>query len=191
MPSLQAFELAASQIPATYTPALLTVTGTLLAAAFTSVIAQYFFTPVLEARKQRLLDRSRAATATVEKLREMQFWLEAMQSRLRMRDSFGHEKQREQFDERAVEFDALLSLAHAGLSQKYTTLAFRTQLIAEVYALIYDPAEQEIDTMVELLSHTIGALDPVNLPWSRAKHCARGRRTADKFEQSDAWRINA
>lgn len=176
MPSLHAFELVTSQIPATYTPALLTVTGTLLAAAFTSVIAQYFFAPTLEARKQRLLDRSVAAATTVDKLREMQLRLEMAQMAHSMDEKRLMLKHKAQFDALALEFDALLSLAHSGLSSKYTALALQTQMTGEIFTMLDDPAEGQLKDVLRLLTHSIRALDPANLPWTRAFHRVKGQK---------------
>lgn len=170
-------------MPDSYIPSLMTVGGTLLAAAFTSVIAQYLFAPALEARKQRLLDRSRAAATTVERLREIQFWLEVTLMHMRIGDSH-YELQRAKFDERATEFDALLSLAHSGLPTKYTTLALNTQLVTDVYSLLDEPNEKQIDAMVRLIAHTIGALDPVNLPWTRSWHCRKGLKAGERILDS-------
>lgn len=80
--------------PADYTPTLLTVSGTLLAAGFSTVIAQYFFAPTLEARKQRILDRSKVACETVDVLQAMYFQLEVLQmKRFQLKDRFGFERQ--------------------------------------------------------------------------------------------------
>lgn len=164
-------------VSADYTPSLLTVAGTLIAAGFTSVIAQYFFAPTLEARKQRILDRSKVACETADVLRAMYFQLEVLQmKRFQLKDMFGFERQELKLQELSAKFDAALSLSNAGLKEKYTTLALKAQFAAELFNMLNRPESKDFEPLMKLLHHTMTALDPANLPWVRAYHCWRGKR---------------
>ena len=173
----------APAVPVDYTPTLLTVSGTLLAAGFTTVIAQYFFAPTLEARKQRILDRSKVASETVDLLQAMYFQLEVLQmKRFQLKDMFGFERQELKLQELSSEFDAALSLANAGLKEKYTTLAMQAQFSAELFNMLNRPASKDFAPLMKLIRHTMNALDPANLPWVRANHCWRGKRQYGAME---------
>lgn len=173
----------AAAAPVDYTPTLLTVSGTLLAAGFSSVIAQYFFAPTLEARKQRILDRSKVACETADVLRAMYFQLEVLEmKRFQLKDMFGFERQELKLQELSAEFDAALSLANAGLKEKYTTLAMQAQFTAELFNMLNRPASKDFEPLMKLLHHTMNALDPANLPWVRANHCWRGKRVYAAME---------
>lgn len=172
--------------PADYTPTLLTVAGTLLAAAFTSVVSQYFFAPGLEARKQTLLERSRVASDAVNSIRAMYFELDTTaMKRFRLKDMFGFQRHESKFMDLADNFDAAVALNNSGLKPKYIELALKAQFAAEILAMVINdperPGADEFDPVLKLLRHTMHALDPVNPPWSRAFHCWRGGRIYNKL----------
>lgn len=173
-------------LAADYTPTMLTVAGTLLAAGFTSVIAQYFFAPTLEARKQTLLERSRVASDAVNSIRAMYFQLDTTaMKRFRLKDMFGFQQHESTFMELADKFDAAVALNNAGLKPKYIELALKAQFAAELLAMVINdperPGADKFDPVLKLLRHTMHALDPVNPPWSRAFHCWRGGRIYNRL----------
>lgn len=169
-----------------YTPTLLTVAGTLLAAGFTSVVSQYFFAPALEARKQTLLERSRVASEAVNSIRAMYFQLDTTaMKRFRLKDIYGLQRHESTFMDLADKFDAAVALNNSGLKPKYIELALKAQFAAELLAMVIDaperPGPDEFEPVLRLFRHTMHALDPVKLPWSRAIHCWRGGRIYNKL----------
>ncbi|WP_285240078.1 hypothetical protein [Pseudarthrobacter sp. MEB009] len=154
-------------------------TGTaIFVAFFTTVVAQYLFAPTLEARKQRLLARSDVTAAAVSTVRKMYLQLQTLRMKQEIMQVSVAEAQRhvEEFQKICDKFDAAYDLNDAALKPAYVNLASTTQYAAEILSIRDSWTPEYIDPLLVLLRHCIGALDPVNLPATRAYHCWLGRK---------------
>jgi hypothetical protein len=145
-------------------------------AFFTTVIAQYVFAPDLEARKQRILERSKMASELADELRSMHARLiEQRQGRnLRISDLFGDTPDPPTFQDMVGQFDVKASVSRAGLKTEYAALVMNAISAADIFCYEVPIRADGFEPIVKLFHHTINALDPVNPPWVRAAHCRRG-----------------
>jgi len=156
----------------------------IVVAFFTTVIAQYVFAPTLEARKQRILERSKVSSEIADELRAMNSCLleERHQRHIRIADLFSEPKHAPSFHQMVTSFDVKATLNHAGLRTDYETLIIQTISAADIFCYEVPIRSDEFEPIEKLFQHTINALDPVNPPWVRASHCRRGTKLNSTLE---------
>lgn len=140
-------------------------------AFFTTVFAQYYFAPTLEARKQRLLKRSEHTAQIVTELNEMRYqMILVLERRMKLTEFFNSpvEANWKHFQSLADSFDPKTNLSHSNLPALSTEIVFHCQHAVDIFATISRPRRSDLSSHIEYIRVSIEAIDPVNLPWSRA-----------------------
>jgi hypothetical protein len=167
------------------TEQILWATGTAVVVAFfTSVISQYVFAPTLEARKQRILERSTITSGIASELRALHVRLieQRLERRMRISDLFSEKKDKPTFQEMATAFDPRADLSHAGLKPKLEALVLGTASAADIFSVQVPIRNDRFEPIVQLLHHTMNAIDPVNPPWTKNRHCRKGTKIYSKLD---------
>lgn len=166
--------------PADYTPAALTVAGTLVAAAFTSVISQYFFAPWLEVRKAILIEEAHKRAAVANQMRSL---LRALGQLQLVRTAFrGTRRFDTHWDKAMLDYShALEELLEAqatftGISVKKPTanLLTATGWVAQVVLARRTPEKAPVVDAIKVVNHLIKSVDPTTFPPRRMWHTWRG-----------------
>lgn len=166
--------------PADYTPAALTVTGTLVAAGFTSVISQYFFAPWLEVRKDILIEEAHKRAAVANRLRSVSRALGQLQL---VRTAFkGTGRFSTHWDKAMLDYKhALDELREAeptftGISVKKPTanLLTATGWVAQVVLARRTSDKAPVLDAIKVVNHLIKSIDPTTFPPKRMWHTRRG-----------------
>ena len=162
-------------------------------AFFTTVVAQYVFAPTLEARKQRILDRSRIASEIADQLRAMRARLieERTDRYSRIADIFGDTPDGPSFHDMVIKFDVMAAIGNAGLKTEYESLVMHAIPAADLYCYQVPVDSNDFAPIVKLFEHTINALDPVNPPWVRASHGRRGMKLCSALEARQQEELDA
>jgi hypothetical protein len=166
--------------PADYTPAALTVTGTLIAAAFTSVISQYFFAPWLEVRKAILIEEAHKRAAVAKQIRTL---LRALGQLQLVRTAFtGTRRFNTHWDKAMLDYNHALDemleaeATFTGISVKKPTanLLTATGWVAQVVLARRTPDKAPVVEAIKVVNHLIKSIDPTTFPPKRMWHTWRG-----------------
>lgn len=183
MSLLDAIVMAADQpvaTPATdYTPQFLTIAGTLLAAFFSTVIAQYFFAPWLEVRKQILMakanERERLAQAArdcIHSLRRLKLVKTAMVGTVNFDRHWS--KAMLTFREQLGPPENVFPVTHIDLKSPMSNLAVAAGWTLQVVITRGTVDKAPIEEALKICHHLSKSISPTTFPPNRMFHALRG-----------------
>lgn len=172
--------------PVDYTPTVMTVLATLLAAAFTSVISQYFFAPWLEVRKQIKIEQAHERAKVAGKARDyiralakLQLVKSAWKDSTRLEERW--ESAMNEYRERTNSVESAFADIHAPMSKRVRNLTIATEWVLQVVYFRRTPEKAPVAEAMNIALHLSKAVDPVNFPLKRAYHARRGLSLSKKL----------
>lgn len=162
-----------------YTPTAMTVVATLLAAAFTSVISQYFFAPWLEVRKQikiaqaqeraQVADEARDHARALAKLQMVRTGWQGSQKLERHWETAMNE-----YRERISPIGSAFAGVHTPMTRPVRNLMIATGWVLQIVYFRRTPEKAPVAEAMNIAIQLSKAVDPVVFPLKRAYHARRG-----------------
>lgn len=175
--------------PIDYTPTVMTVLATLLAAAFTSVISQYFFAPWLEVRKEIKIELARERKKLSNEALDYARALMKLRNAKRAWKNSGHldgqwETSMAEYRKRLPAPGAAFTGYHGPIPKKVWDLIVATEFALQVVHIRKTLEKAPVEEVTTIALHHSSAVDPVKFPPVRVIHTWFGLRRSSKLLKS-------